>query len=126
MEPESVPLMQAMPMRRGMKTIAIRALLATALIGVTGFAQDFTAAGAGASSAEASQSPASGSGADVSGNWKLGGHQDGGYITASGALVDYGGIPFNEAGRLYALAWPASRQTVRIEQCAGYTVPYAF
>ncbi len=55
-----------------------------------------------------------------------GGHQDAGYQTAAGALVDYGGIPLNEAGRLYALAWDASRQTLRTEQCAGYTVPYAF
>jgi len=41
-------------------------------------------------------------------------------------LVDYGGIPFNEAGRLFALAWDAERQTLRTQQCAGYTVPYAF
>jgi len=40
--------------------------------------------------------------------------------------VDYGGLSFNEAGRLYALAWPANRQTLRVEQCAGYTIPYAF
>lgn len=109
-----------------MRKIFLRAAPAVMLIGAAGMAQDFSAAGAGASSAEANQSVATGSGVDISGNWKLGGHQDVGYITASGALVDYGGIPLNEAGRLYALAWPASRQTVRTEQCAGYTVPYAF
>ncbi len=32
----------------------------------------------------------------------------------------------NEAGRLYALAWPASRMTVRQQQCAGYGIPYAY
>jgi cyclase len=62
----------------------------------------------------------------ISGSWSYGGHQDAGYLTAFGALVDYGGIPFNEAGRLYALAWDAERQTLRTEQCAGYTIPYAF
>ncbi len=70
--------------------------------------------------------PAEGTGIDISGSWSHGGHQDAGYQTAAGALVDYGGIPMNEAGRLYALAWDASRQTLRTEQCAGYTVPYAF
>lgn len=103
-----------------MKTAILSALLFT----TTALAQDFSAAGAGATSAI--RPTAASSGADVSGNWMLGGHQDGAYITAGGALVDYGGIPFNEAGRLFALAWPASRQTVRMEQCAGYTIPYAF
>jgi glyoxylase-like metal-dependent hydrolase (beta-lactamase superfamily II) len=105
-----------------MKAI-LGALLAAALVGGSGFAQD-PAAGAGVNSLF--RPGATGSGADISGTWMLGGHQDVAYITASGALVDYGGIPFNEAGRLYALAWSASRQTVREEQCAGYTIPYAF
>ena len=107
-----------------MRTILCRVLLATLLAGATVRAQDFSAAGAGANSAI--RPTAAGSGADVTGTWMLGGHQDGAYITAGGSLVDYGGIPMNEAGRLFALAWPASRQTVRMEQCAGYTVPYAF
>jgi cyclase len=67
-----------------------------------------------------------GSGLDVSGSWHYGGHQDSAYGTAAGALVDYGGIPLNEAGRLWALAWPASRMTVRQQQCAGYGIPYAY
>jgi len=41
-----------------------------------------------------------GSGLDISGSWHYGGHQDSAYGTAAGALVDYGGIPLNEAGRL--------------------------
>lgn len=69
---------------------------------------------------------ATGSGIDISGTWHYGGHQDSAYGTAAGALVDYGGIPLNEAGRLYALAWPASRMTVRQQQCAGYGIPYAY
>ena len=67
-----------------------------------------------------------GSGIDISGTWHYGGNQDGAYGTAAGALVDYGGFPLNEAGRLYALAWPASRMTVRQQQCAGYGIPYAY
>ena len=103
-----------------MRMIVFHALFLTTTV----LAQDFSAAGAGANSAI--RPTGAGSGTDISGTWKLGGHQDGDYITAGGSLVDYGGIPFNEAGRLFALAWPASRQTVRMEQCAGYTIPYAF
>jgi len=67
-----------------------------------------------------------GSGIDISGTWHYGGHQDAAYGTAAGALVDYGGFPLNEAGRLYALAWTSSRMTVRQQQCAGYGIPYAY
>jgi len=44
--------------------------------------------------------------------------------TAAGDLVDYGGIPLNDAARIYALSWPASRQTVKQQQCMGYVPPY--
>lgn len=63
-------------------------------------------------------------GVDISGNWAWGGHQDSGVGTASGSLADYGGFPFNEAGRLSALSWSASRMTVRQHQCESYSVPY--
>ena len=69
---------------------------------------------------------ATGSGIDVSGTWHYGGHQDAAYVTAAGALVDYGGIPLNEAGRLWALSWTSSRMTLRQQQCAGYGIPYAY
>lgn len=69
---------------------------------------------------------AAGSGIDITGSWHYGGHQDAMYGTAAGALVDYGGIPLNEAGRLWALSWPASRMTVRQQQCAGYGDPYFY
>ena len=65
-----------------------------------------------------------GSGIGISGSWRYAGHQDQAYGTAAGALVDYGGIPFNEAGRLAALAWSPSRMTVRQQQCMGYGNPY--
>ena len=51
-----------------------------------------------------SPTPLTGSGVDISGAWYWVGHQDSAYETAAGALVDYGGFPLNEAGRLYALA----------------------
>jgi glyoxylase-like metal-dependent hydrolase (beta-lactamase superfamily II) len=44
--------------------------------------------------------------------------------TAAGDLADFGGIPLNDAARLYALSWPASRQTVKQHQCMGYVTPY--
>jgi cyclase len=44
--------------------------------------------------------------------------------TAAGDIADYGGIPLNDAARLYALSWPASRQTVKQHQCMGYVTPY--
>ncbi len=63
-------------------------------------------------------------GTDFSGSWQPGRQQDSGLGTAAGALVDYGGISLNEAARLYALSWPASRQTVKQQQCMGYVPPY--
>jgi cyclase len=63
-------------------------------------------------------------GIDFSGSWYPGRHQEAGLGTAAGSLVDYGGIPINEASRIYALSWPASRQTVKQHQCQGYAPPY--
>jgi len=65
-------------------------------------------------------------GIDMSGTWYPQPGQDSGLITASGALVEFGGIPVNEAGRLYALAWSAARIQGRQHQCMGYTVPYTY
>jgi cyclase len=65
-------------------------------------------------------------GIDISGSWYPQPGQDSGLITASGSLVEYGGIPMNEAGRLYALAWSAARIQGRQHQCMGYTVPYTY
>lgn len=65
-------------------------------------------------------------GADLTGEYTPARDLDPGLGTAAGRLVDYGGIPLNEAGRMYALAWTASRITVRQQQCAGYAPPYMF
>ena len=65
-------------------------------------------------------------GIDLSGAWFPLPGQDSGLITASGALVEYGGIPMNEASRLYALAWSAARIQGRQHQCMGYVPPYTY
>jgi glyoxylase-like metal-dependent hydrolase (beta-lactamase superfamily II) len=65
-------------------------------------------------------------GVDISGSWYPLPFQDAGLITASGALAEYGGIPLNEAGRLYALAWHPSRIQGRQHQCMGYVPPYTY
>ena len=86
--------------------------LAATLAGPAVFGQDFSG-----------QSPA---GYDLSGYYINLFQQDPAFGTAAGPLVDWGGIPINEAGRLYGLAWDSSRITVRQQQCPGYTPPYIF
>jgi len=66
------------------------------------------------------------SGIDLSGSWFPGRHQDSTLGTAAGAMVDWGGIPINDAARIYGLSWSASRITVRQHQCAGYVPPYYY
>src|ERR1700730_1216246 len=78
----------------------------------------------GATYAQSFTMPAAG--LDLAGNWSWGRSQDADLGTAAGSLVDYGGIPMNEAARLYALAWDASRMTVRQQQCYGYVPPYFY
>jgi glyoxylase-like metal-dependent hydrolase (beta-lactamase superfamily II) len=73
---------------------------------------------------------------DMSGYWEAGAvagapvfsgfQQDAGLGTAAGELADYTGLPINEADRLYALAYSASRLTLRQHQCFGYVSPYVF
>jgi glyoxylase-like metal-dependent hydrolase (beta-lactamase superfamily II) len=65
-------------------------------------------------------------GLDLAGYWNNVFHQDPGLGTGGGMLVDYGGIPINEAARMYALSWDASRMTVRQQQCPGYVIPYFY
>jgi cyclase len=66
-------------------------------------------------------------GIDLTGYWiQLGRQQDAGLGTAAGDLVDFGGVPLSEAGRLGALAWSASRLLLPQHQCIGYIPPYVF
>ncbi len=64
------------------------------------------------------QRPPQQSGLDISGDWFTGGNM--GESNAFVMLVEYGGIPLSEAGRLYALTWDSSRMTLRQQQCAQY------
>jgi cyclase len=58
------------------------------------------------------------SGIDISGAWFNLRHTTDSNATIE--LVEYVGYPLSQAGRLYALAWDASRMTVRQQQCAQY------
>src|SRR5215467_617199 len=66
------------------------------------------------------------SGTDFSGSWRWLNHQDAPLFTAAGDIADWGGMPLNDAARLYALSWPASRQTVKQQQCMGYIPPHTW
>ncbi len=68
--------------------------------------------------------PASAPGFDLSGYWSPVLHEDGMDRGAGPEIGDYGGIPLNEAGRLFALSYDPSRLTLRHHQCDGYVAPY--
>ena len=62
---------------------------------------------------------------DISGYWTSPLHEDGLERGAGPELGDYGGFPINESARLFALAYDASRLTLRHHQCDGYVAPYS-
>ena len=64
-------------------------------------------------------------GFDISGYWTSPLHEDGMERGAGPELADYGGFPINEAARLFALSYDASRVTLRHHQCDGYVAPYS-
>jgi glyoxylase-like metal-dependent hydrolase (beta-lactamase superfamily II) len=63
-------------------------------------------------------------GFDLSGYWTPALHEDAMDRGAGPEIGDYGGIPVNEAGRLFALSYDPSRLTLRHHQCDGYVAPY--
>jgi cyclase len=75
------------------------------------------------------QAPAPGAGAapgfDLSGYWTAVMHEDALERGAGPELADYGGFPINDAARLFALSYNASRVTLREHQCDGYIAPYS-
>lgn len=103
----------------------VLALLCVALMSAATFGQS-PAAGQGSAAGQNRAVPVTATGIDISGVWSWAGHQDTGLGTSSGSLVDWGGFPFSEAGRLTSLAWSASRMTVRQHQCESYSIPYEF
>ena len=68
---------------------------------------------------------ASSPGFDLSGYWTAAMHEDALERGAGPELGDYGGFPINEAARLFALSYDASRVTLRHHQCDGYVAPYS-
>ena len=62
---------------------------------------------------------------DFSGCWTGNIQEDRAERGSGPELVDYGGIPINEAGRLWALSYDTSRLTSRFHQCDGYVAPYS-
>ena len=52
-------------------------------------------------------------------------HEDALERGAGPELADYGGFPINDAARLFALSYNASRLTLRHHQCDGYVAPYS-
>lgn len=64
-------------------------------------------------------------GFDLSGYWTAAMHEDAMERGAGPELADYGGFPINDAARLFALSYNASRLTLRHHQCDGYVAPYS-
>jgi hypothetical protein len=63
-------------------------------------------------------------GIDLAGNWAPIVHEDQPERGPGPALVDYAGLPINEAGRTFALSWDASRLTVPEHQCQVHVLSY--
>jgi glyoxylase-like metal-dependent hydrolase (beta-lactamase superfamily II) len=62
---------------------------------------------------------------DFSGWWTANLQEDSAERGAGPDLVDYGGVPISDAGRLWALSYDTSRLTSRFHQCDGYVAPYS-
>jgi hypothetical protein len=65
-------------------------------------------------------------GLDLSGNWAPVIHEDFAERIPGPELVNFAGLPINEGGRLFALAWDASRVTVPEHQCQVHVAPYIY
>jgi len=63
---------------------------------------------------------------DISGVWTPRYHEDQQDRIPGPELGDYLGLPLNEAGRLSALSWDASRLTLPEQQCRVHAAPYIY
>ena len=61
---------------------------------------------------------------DLTGHWTPPMHEDALERGGGSELGDYAGFALNEAGRLWALSYSASRVTLRYHQCDAYVSPY--
>ena len=99
----------------------IRALQAAALVSTIGACVVVS----GQALPPGAGTPPAATGFDLSGYWTSPLHEDGLERGAGPELGDYGGFPINEAARLFALSYDASRVTLRHHQCDGYVAPYS-
>ena len=63
---------------------------------------------------------------DLSGSWNPQYHEDQPERIPGPELVDYLGIPINDAARQWALSWDPSRLTLPEHQCQVHTVAYIY
>jgi hypothetical protein len=70
------------------------------------------------------QAAATSPGFDLSGYWTPAMHEDALERGGGSELGDYAGFALNEAGRLWALSYDASRVTLKHHQCDAYVAPY--
>ncbi len=68
--------------------------------------------------------PASSPAVDLTGHWGALLHEDQLERLPGSEIADYGGFALNEAGRLWALSYDASRVTLKHHQCDAYVSPY--
>lgn len=65
-------------------------------------------------------------GIDLSGNWAPVFHEDQPERGPGPELANFAGLPINEAARLFALSWDASRATLPEHQCQVHVAPYIY
>jgi len=65
-------------------------------------------------------------GVDLSGNWAPVFNEDQHERGPGPELANYAGLPINEAARLFALSWDASRATLPEHQCQVHVAPYIY
>jgi len=65
-------------------------------------------------------------GLDLSGNWAPVIHEDFPERIPGPELVNYAGLPVNDAARQFALSWDASRLTLPEHQCQAHVAPYIY
>jgi hypothetical protein len=63
---------------------------------------------------------------DLSGNWAPLFQEDQPERIPGPALVDYAGLPINDAARQFALSWDSSRLTIPEHQCRVHVVSYIY
>ena len=62
-------------------------------------------------------------GLDLTGNWNPAPHEE---AIDNPAIADYTGVPINEAGRAFGLAWDPSRLTLPEHQCQVHVASYIY